>query len=100
LTALDRYLTPPEIKDAPEIDEDELMDDLLRDLWRKHAGSMDPAPFLLFAKAMEREGDFYEWFREGWSKELAAMRELRQERDDDGDQEFDRRRDDRLTEGE
>ena len=79
--AHDRYLTPPET--APEVDEDELMDELLARLWRHHSGNLDPIPFLRFAKAMQREGDFYEWFREGFGYELQKLREEMQE-DADG----------------
>ena len=50
------------------------IEDLLRSLWREHAGT-DPAPFLRFATAMDKEGDFLEFFREGWRDELKKMRE-------------------------
>lgn len=101
LTPFDRWLTtPPE--PAPEVDEDELMEALLRDLWRKHAGTTDADPFLRFARALEQEADFYQWFREGWDRELRILRrQIEQTQEPDpgaaADIAYETRRDDRLT---
>lgn len=58
-----------------DIERDALAEALLTDLWFKHAGLIDPTPFLRFAASIEREADFYTWFLDAYREEVEALKE-------------------------